>query len=59
MAGPVASLLMAESGNWHVVFLAAAAMNGLAAVLALLVLRPLRRAHMAEVHPLRERPAAA
>jgi OFA family oxalate/formate antiporter-like MFS transporter len=62
MAGlliPVASLLMAESGNWHVVFLAAAAMNALAAVLALLVLRPMRRSHMAQVRPLREQPAAA
>lgn len=56
---PVASLLMAESGNWHVVFLAAAAMNGLAAVLALLVLRPMRRSHLAHAHSLREQPDAA
>lgn len=56
---PVASLLMAESGNWHVVFLAAAAMNGLAAVLALLVLRPMRRSHLTHAHPLREQPDAA
>jgi len=30
-----------------------------AAVLALLVLRPMRHIHMAKVHPLREQPAAA
>lgn len=62
MAGlliPVASLLMAESGSWHLVFLAAAAMNALAAVLALLVLRPMRASYMANFHPLREQPGAA
>lgn len=56
---PLASLLMAESGSWHLVFLAAAAMNALAAVLAILVLRPMRRSHMAHFHPLREQPGAA
>ena len=56
---PLASLLMAESGNWHLIFLAAAAMNTLAAVLALLVLRPMRRSHQAHVHPLSEQPGAA
>jgi OFA family oxalate/formate antiporter-like MFS transporter len=56
---PLASLLMAESGSWHLVFLAAAAMNGLAAALAILVLRPMRRGHMAHAHPLSERPGAA
>jgi OFA family oxalate/formate antiporter-like MFS transporter len=39
---PVASLLVAETGNWHQVFVIAAAMNALAAVLAILVLRPMR-----------------
>ncbi|MFO1162539.1 MAG: oxalate/formate MFS antiporter [Reyranellaceae bacterium] len=55
---PIASLLMAESGSWHLVFLAAAAMNALAAVLALLVLRPMRLRHLARVHSLREQPRA-
>src|SRR3954447_22538734 len=39
---PVASMLVAETGNWHLVFLIAAAMNALAAVLALALLRPMR-----------------
>jgi OFA family oxalate/formate antiporter-like MFS transporter len=54
---PLASLLMAESGSWHLVFLAAAAMNALAAVLALSVLRPMRLSVRAG--PLREQPDAA
>jgi OFA family oxalate/formate antiporter-like MFS transporter len=41
---PIASLLVAETGNWHLVFLIAAAMNALAAVLAIGLLRPLRLA---------------
>ena len=41
---PIASLLVAETGNWHIVFLAAAAMNALAAVLAIVALRPMRLA---------------
>jgi MFS transporter, OFA family, oxalate/formate antiporter len=39
---PIASLLVAETGNWHLVFLIAAAMNALAAVLAIALLRPMR-----------------
>jgi OFA family oxalate/formate antiporter-like MFS transporter len=39
---PLSSVL-AESGGWHAVFTAAAAMNAAAAVLALVVLKPLRR----------------
>jgi MFS family permease len=39
---PIGSLLVAETGNWHILFTAAAAMNALAAVLAILVLRPMR-----------------
>jgi MFS transporter, OFA family, oxalate/formate antiporter len=41
---PIASLLVAETGNWHIVFTAAAVMNALAAVLAILALRPMRLA---------------
>jgi OFA family oxalate/formate antiporter-like MFS transporter len=52
---PIASLLVAETGNWHILFTAAAAMNALAAVLAILVLRPMRLAMLA--HPVR--PVAA
>lgn len=39
---PFASLLAAETGHWHAVFMIAAAMNALAAILALAVLRPMR-----------------
>ncbi len=50
---PIASLLVAETGNWHIVFTAAAAMNALAAVLAILVLRPMRIHLLARSSPLR------
>jgi OFA family oxalate/formate antiporter-like MFS transporter len=49
---PIASLLVAETGNWHIVFTAAAAMNALAAVLAILVLRPMRLALAVRTSPL-------
>ncbi len=48
---PIASLLVVETGSWHVVFVAAAAMNALAAVLALAVLRPMRLRLMARLDP--------
>src|SRR3954468_5340168 len=44
---PVASLLVADTGNWHLVFLLAAGMNALAAALAVLLLRPMRLAMLA------------
>ena len=41
---PLASLLVsADGGHWHTVFMIAAAMNALAALMALAVLRPLMR----------------
>jgi OFA family oxalate/formate antiporter-like MFS transporter len=40
---PLSSLLTAATGNWHAVFLTAAAMNLIASLMALLVLKPLRR----------------
>lgn len=40
--GDEAILVAAGSGNWHVVFMIAAAMDPSAAVLALVVLRPMR-----------------
>jgi OFA family oxalate/formate antiporter-like MFS transporter len=49
---PIGSLLVAETGNWHILFTAAAAMNALAAVLAILVLRPMRLALVARPAPL-------
>jgi OFA family oxalate/formate antiporter-like MFS transporter len=42
MLVPLASLLAAAMGHWHAVFLIAAAMNAVAAFLAIAVLRPLR-----------------
>jgi OFA family oxalate/formate antiporter-like MFS transporter len=44
---PVASLVVAETGNWETIFVAAAAMTGTAAILAIGVLRPMRAAHHA------------
>jgi OFA family oxalate/formate antiporter-like MFS transporter len=40
---PYSSVLTKATGSWHAVFYTAAAMNLLAAILALIVLRPLRR----------------
>src|SRR5262252_3040627 len=42
---PLANVLAAASGGWHAVFLVAAIMNAVAAIMALAVLRPLRTAH--------------
>ncbi|CAN5911199.1 hypothetical protein BH11PSE3_BH11PSE3_31700 [soil metagenome] len=48
---PVASLLVIETGSWHIVFVAAAVMNGLAAIMAVALLRPLRLRLMARSGP--------
>jgi len=40
---PLSSVLTAATGNWHAVFLVAAVMNILAALIAWFVLRPMRR----------------
>ena len=44
---PLTSVITAATGSWHAVFYIAAAMNALAAVLALALLKPMRR-RMAE-----------
>jgi len=44
MLVPLASLVVIETGSWRDVFLAAAFMNVIAAVLAIAVLRPMRAA---------------
>jgi len=54
---PLSSVL-AQSGGWHRVFLAAAAMNLVAATLALVVLRPMRRRITALIPAAIEAPAA-
>ena len=41
---PLASVLTSATGGWHLVFYIAAAMNALAAVMALAVLKPMRQA---------------
>jgi OFA family oxalate/formate antiporter-like MFS transporter len=45
---PLSSVLAAATGSWHAVFIAASAMNAIAAVTAWFVLRPMRRAQMNE-----------
>jgi OFA family oxalate/formate antiporter-like MFS transporter len=40
---PLSSILVAQTGSWHTVFYVAAVMNGVAAILALAVLKPMRR----------------
>lgn len=54
MMVPLASLLAAATGHWHVVFMIAVAMNALAAVLAIVALRPMRHRLQARSGPLRE-----
>jgi OFA family oxalate/formate antiporter-like MFS transporter len=43
---PLSSVLAAATGSWHAVFVVASILNGVAAVMAWFVLRPMRRAHM-------------
>jgi len=42
---PLSSVLAAATGGWHGVFIVAAVMNAIAALMAWFVLRPMRRAH--------------
>lgn len=42
---PFTSILTTVTGSWHAVFVSAAALNIIAAIMALLILKPLRRAH--------------
>ncbi|WP_428031139.1 oxalate/formate MFS antiporter [Ancylobacter sp.] len=42
---PFTSILTTATGSWHAVFIAAAALNIIAAVMALAVLKPLAKAH--------------
>ena len=42
---PLANVLAVASGGWHAVFIVAAVMNAVAAIMALAVLKPLRAAH--------------
>jgi len=46
---PLANVLTSATGNWHAVFVVAAVMNAVAALMAWFVLRPMRRAHKARV----------
>jgi len=46
---PFANLLTAATGSWHAVFIVAAIMNAVAASMAWLVLRPMRRARFARL----------
>jgi OFA family oxalate/formate antiporter-like MFS transporter len=45
LGGPVAALLVQRSGSWATVFVLAACLDVLTAVLAIAVLRPMRRRH--------------
>ncbi|WP_127090703.1 oxalate/formate MFS antiporter [Aquabacter cavernae] len=45
---PVASIVVAQYGNWDLVFLVTAAVNAIAALMALFVLKPMRARFVAE-----------
>jgi MFS transporter, OFA family, oxalate/formate antiporter len=48
---PVANLIQASTGSWHMVFVVTAALNFLVVGLALAVLRPLRSRHLPAAEP--------
>jgi MFS transporter, OFA family, oxalate/formate antiporter len=54
---PFANVLAAASGSWHAVFLVAAVMNAIAAIMALAVLKPLRAVHERGIDKMRSAPA--
>jgi OFA family oxalate/formate antiporter-like MFS transporter len=43
---PLANVLKEATGSWHAVFLTAAVLNGIAALMSIFVLKPLRRAQI-------------
>jgi OFA family oxalate/formate antiporter-like MFS transporter len=45
---PLSSVLAAATGSWHTVFIVASVMNAVAALMAWFVLKPMRKAHMAQ-----------
>jgi MFS transporter, OFA family, oxalate/formate antiporter len=49
---PLANVLMAASGDWHAVFIVAAVLNAVAAIMALAVLKPLRASHYRAIQDL-------
>jgi OFA family oxalate/formate antiporter-like MFS transporter len=46
---PLSSMLVAATGSWHAVFVVAAVMNAVAALMAWLVLKPMRRKFLSRV----------
>jgi OFA family oxalate/formate antiporter-like MFS transporter len=56
---PLANVLMTITGNWHAVFLTAAIMNIVAAVMALVVLKPMRSAYTKRVATMQGQPKPA
>jgi MFS transporter, OFA family, oxalate/formate antiporter len=55
---PYSSILTAYTGSWHAVFMVAAGLNIAAAVLALLVLKPLRSSYLRQSDGIRHAVAA-
>jgi MFS transporter, OFA family, oxalate/formate antiporter len=45
---PLSSVLAAATGSWHTVFIVTSVMNGIAALMAWFVLKPMRKAHMSK-----------
>ena len=45
---PLSSVLATATGSWHTVFIVASVMNAVAALMAWFVLKPMRKAHMAQ-----------
>ena len=56
---PYTSILTTMTGSWHAVFLAAAALNIIAAFMALFVLKPMRHAYTRAAAPLETTPKPA
>jgi OFA family oxalate/formate antiporter-like MFS transporter len=56
---PLANVLTAATGNWHAVFLTAAIMNIVAAVMALALLKPIRNAYVKRATTIEGQPKLA
>ncbi len=51
---PLSNVLSVATGSWHAVFIIAAIMNAVAAIMALLMLKPMRRARLLALQAIQE-----
>jgi MFS transporter, OFA family, oxalate/formate antiporter len=56
---PYTSIIQSMTGSWHAVFVAAAALNIIAGMMAVLVLKPMRKPYVTDTGPVAGAPAQA